>query len=75
MKLCSEKENGKKAHTSRSASPARSAYLCEDCGAIGDASMKCPGCSAGIHLRLSGLINPHEKREESNLFRFPGLAA
>jgi hypothetical protein len=75
MKLCRGKENNAKAPARWAESPPQSAYLCEDCGAIGDSSMKCPGCAAGIHLRLSGVINPDEKPEESNLFRFPGLAA
>ncbi len=75
MKLCDRKEKKGKTPASLEESPAQSAYLCEDCGAIGDSSMKCPGCASGIHLRLSGVINPDEKLEESNLFRFPGLAA
>jgi hypothetical protein len=75
MKLCERKGNKEKAPANWAECPAQSAYLCEDCGAIGDSSMKCPGCAAGIHLTLSGVINPNEKREESNLFRFPGVAA
>ena len=75
MKLCDRRGHKGKAPARLDESPAQSAYLCEDCGAIGDSSMKCPGCAAGIHLGLSGVINPDEKPEESNLFRFPGWAA
>ncbi len=75
MKLCTGKESKTKAPAGWAESPAQSAYLCEDCGAIGDSSMKCPGCAVGIHLGLSGVIDPDEKPEESNLFRFPGWAA
>ncbi len=79
MKLCIKRGNKTIAQSGLQAGLKENrltfAYLCEDCGAIGDASMTCPGCQSGVHVGLSGVPDSNEKLEESNLFRFPGLAA
>lgn len=55
--------------------PLNSAYLCQDCDAIGNSSMRCPACASGVLMGLAGLYDREEESVGSNLFLAPALAA
>lgn len=55
--------------------PLTNAYLCQDCDAIGDNSMRCPACASEVLMGLAGVLDRKEKVEASNLLLFPVLAA
>jgi len=37
--------------------PLASAYLCQDCNAVGNNSVQCPACASEVLLGLSGVLN------------------
>jgi hypothetical protein len=51
--------------------PLNSAYLCLDCDAVGNSSMRCPACASEVLLGLAGVFGRKEDVVESNLLRFP----
>jgi len=55
--------------------PLTKAYLCQDCDAVGNNSMRCPACASEVLMGLAGVLDRKEKAEASNLFLFPALAA
>ncbi|MGA2341070.1 MAG: hypothetical protein ABSF75_14330 [Terracidiphilus sp.] len=55
--------------------PLNSAYLCQDCNAVGNSSMRCPACASQALLGLAGVFDREEWNRESILSMIPGLAA
>jgi hypothetical protein len=55
--------------------PLNSAYLCLDCDAVGNSSMRCPACASRVLIGLAGVFDRKEQAAESKLLRFPELAA
>jgi hypothetical protein len=51
--------------------PLNSAYLCLDCDAVGNSSMRCPACASEVLIGLAGVFDRKEDVVESNLLRFP----
>jgi hypothetical protein len=51
--------------------PLNSAYLCLDCDAVGNSSMRCPACASEVLIGLAGVFGRREDVVESNLLRFP----
>ena len=43
--------------------PLSSAYLCQDCSAIGNNPIQCPGCASSALMGLAGVLNRESKRE------------
>ena len=55
--------------------PLKSAYLCQDCDAVGNSAMQCPACASGVLLGLAGVLDRKEEEVESDLFLVTALAA
>ena len=55
--------------------PLSSAYLCQDCNAVGNSSMQCPACASGVLMGLAGVLDREEAKLESDLFLLTALAA
>jgi len=55
--------------------PLNSAYLCQDCNAVGNSSMRCPACASQALLGLAGVFDREEWNREAILSMIPGLAA
>jgi hypothetical protein len=55
--------------------PLSSAYLCQDCDAVGNSAMQCPACASGVLLGLAGVLDRKEEGLESSLFLVEALAA
>jgi hypothetical protein len=55
--------------------PLKSAYLCQDCDAVGNSAMQCPACASGVLLGLAGVLDRQEEEVESDLFLVTALAA
>jgi hypothetical protein len=55
--------------------PLKSAYLCQDCDAVGNSAMQCPACASGVLLGLAGVLDRQEEEVESDLFIVTALAA
>ena len=58
--------------------PLKSAYLCQDCNAIGNSSMYCPACASEVLLSLAVVLNREEmaaNAESRYAVRKPLLAA
>jgi len=43
--------------------PLKSAYLCQDCNAIGNSSRQCPACASEVLLNLSLILDREEPTE------------
>jgi hypothetical protein len=43
--------------------PLSSAYLCQDCNAIGNNANQCPACASEVLMSLSAILN----RDEANM--------
>lgn len=43
--------------------PLSSAYLCQDCAAIGNNSMHCPACASDVLMGLQGVLNRKQVRK------------
>jgi len=55
--------------------PLNSAYLCQDCDAVGNSSMQCPACASEVLMGLAGVFDRRDEAEAANLILFPALAA
>ena len=55
--------------------PLNSAYLCQDCDAIGNSAMRCPACASQALMGLAGVFDREEWTRESILSMIPALAA
>ena len=58
--------------------PLKSAYLCQDCNAIGNSSRQCPACASEVLLSLAVVLNREERAatpESRHLIRKPLFAA
>jgi hypothetical protein len=58
--------------------PLKSAYLCQDCNAIGNSSRRCPACASEVLLSLAGVLNREETKatpKSPYVIRRPLLAA
>ena len=58
--------------------PLKSAYLCQDCNAIGNSSRQCPACASEVLLSLAVVLNREEREatpESLYVIRKPSLAA
>jgi len=54
--------------------PLNSAYLCQDCDAIGNCAMRCPACASKALLGLAGVFDREEWNREVILSMIPALA-
>ena len=54
--------------------PLNSAYLCQDCDAVGNSAMRCPACASGALMGLAGVFDRQEWNRESILAMIPALA-
>ena len=56
--------------------PLESAYLCQDCNAVGNCAVQCPACASEALMGLAGVLNRRvEERVQSSFKRAPALAA
>jgi primosomal protein N' len=55
--------------------PLNSAYLCQDCDAVGNSSRQCPACASEVLMGLAGVFTREEEVEGAELLLFPALAA
>ena len=46
--------------------PLTSAYLCQDCDAIGNNSVHCSACSSDVVMSLEGVLNRKQARKSRN---------
>jgi hypothetical protein len=51
--------------------PLKSAYLCQDCDAVGNSSMRCPACASEVLLGLAGVFDREEASRESSFLLIP----
>jgi hypothetical protein len=51
--------------------PLTSAYLCQDCNAIGNSANKCPACASEVLMSLAVVLN----RDEMQITEFSSLPA
>ncbi len=49
--------------------PLKSAYLCQDCNAIGNSSTQCPACASEVLLSLAVVLN-REQPEGPPIFAY-----
>jgi hypothetical protein len=55
--------------------PLNSAYLCQDCDAVGNSSMHCPACASEALMGLACVFDRRETVAGKNLFLLSALAA
>lgn len=55
--------------------PLNSAYLCQDCNAVGNNSMQCPACASEVLMGLASVFDHREEVPASNLFLVAARAA
>jgi hypothetical protein len=55
--------------------PLNSAYLCQDCDAVGNSSMQCPACASEVLMGLAGVFARKEEIAESDMFMISAMAA
>ena len=56
--------------------PLASAYLCQDCNAIGNNANHCPACASEVLMSLSAILNREENEmAQAQYANFPALAA
>jgi hypothetical protein len=48
--------------------PLNSAYLCQDCNAVGNNSRQCPACASSSLLGLASVFDREEERKEQSAF-------
>jgi hypothetical protein len=53
--------------------PLNSAYLCQDCDAVGNSSMRCPACASEVLLGLAGVFEREHANGESSYLLIPAL--
>ena len=55
--------------------PLSSAYLCQDCNAIGNNANQCPACASEVLMSLSAILNrPENEMAETPYSSLPALA-
>jgi hypothetical protein len=56
--------------------PLASAYLCQDCNAIGNNANQCPACASEVLMSLSAILNREDNMmAEPQYSSLPSLAA
>jgi primosomal protein N' len=55
--------------------PLNSAYLCQDCNAVGNSSTRCPACASEVLMGLAGVFDRKEEVGALNLILLPAMAA
>jgi hypothetical protein len=55
--------------------PLSSAYLCQDCDAVGNSAMRCPACASGVLLGLAGVLDREVEVVGATMIEFPLMAA
>jgi hypothetical protein len=55
--------------------PLNSAYLCQDCNAVGNSSTQCPAYASEVLMGLAGVFDRKEEAEAENLTLLPAMAA
>jgi hypothetical protein len=55
--------------------PLNSAYLCQDCNAVGNNPTQCPACASEVLMGLASLFDRRGEAEKPSLFLVPALAA
>jgi hypothetical protein len=55
--------------------PLNSAYLCQDCDAVGNSAMNCPACGSHVLLGLASVFDRRAETRESSPYLVPALAA
>ena len=56
--------------------PLTSAYLCQDCNAIGNCARQCPACASEVVMSLSGVLNREaEQVAKPKMVYAPALVA
>lgn len=55
--------------------PLKSAYLGQDCKAVGNSAMRRPACASTVLMGLAGVFGRQEEARELNLIVFSALAA
>jgi len=55
--------------------PLNSAYLCQDCDAVGNSSIRCPACASEVLMGLAGVFDREEESRELSLSMIPPPAA
>ena len=55
--------------------PLSSAYLCQDCDAVGNSAMQCPACASGVLLGLAGVLDREVEVQRATMIEFPLMAA
>jgi len=54
--------------------PLESAYLCQDCNAVGNNARECPACASKVLMGLSAVLNREEEEVRGPLLSLPKLA-
>ena len=52
--------------------PLSSAYLCQDCNAIGNSANQCPACASEVLMSLSAILN-REQMTDADFSSLPTL--
>ena len=55
--------------------PLSSAYLCQDCDAVGNSSTQCPACASEALMALARIFDRREPSVESDLYLVTEAAA
>jgi DNA-directed RNA polymerase subunit RPC12/RpoP len=55
--------------------PLNSAYLCQDCDAVGNSAMRCPACGSQVLMGLARVFDRKAQIAEPRPFLVPTLAA
>jgi hypothetical protein len=55
--------------------PLTSAYLCQDCNAIGNNANQCPACASEVLMSLAVVLNRDDEMPATQFSSLPGLAA
>jgi hypothetical protein len=53
--------------------PLSSAYLCQDCNAIGNNANQCPACASEVLMSLSAILNRAEPMADDQFSSLPVL--
>jgi hypothetical protein len=70
-----EMERTRETYDARHFIPLNRAYLCQDCDCVGSNAMHCPSCASEVLLGLANVLDRKDTVMQTNLFRFPSLAA
>jgi len=55
--------------------PLTSAYLCQDCNAIGNCANQCPACASEVLMSLSAVLNRADEMPVTEFVDLPAYAA